>query len=89
MKIEVTQKDIDKGIPRDAAKCPIAKALQRQCPKRGRKWLVNCAEAEAMNKKDPVDSIDYPLPKKCMRFIDDFDKERTVKPFTFELKEPK
>ena len=30
MKIQVTQKDIDRGVPRDALRCPIALALQRE-----------------------------------------------------------
>ena len=81
MKIQVTQDDIDAGIPRSCRRCPIAKALDRMnIPYFGVLTLVIVWSARY---KD--NSI---LPTEALNFIQDFDHDRPVKPFEFELADP-
>jgi hypothetical protein len=79
MKIEVTQEDIDKGIPEDSLRCPIGRAMYRTT---GGVWMVyknvmvpwqiSCWKTTS-------------LPDIAEGFIKNFDKRLTVKPFTFEI----
>lgn len=80
--IEVTQQDIDdglkKGWKRRCNTCPIALAASR------------ALGTECMASADwgitPVGTIThYRLPDIAMEFIDAFDAELPVKPFTFEI----
>lgn len=78
MTIEVTQEDIDRGVPCDECNCPIAIALRRTT---GETWDVT--EHEAISRKD-LACID--LPRKAKDFIHAFDSSdfTCAHPFTFE-----
>lgn len=85
MKIQVTQEDIDNGHPGALSECPIAHALNREL---GGSWSVrmtkaiNCGIPDFSDKDDEIDVID--LPSDARHFIDRFDNNRVVRPFTFD-----
>jgi hypothetical protein len=82
MKIIVTQKDIDKGLKSSCYECPIAHAFKRKVKNRIRySFAVNSESIEYVT-KDLWCS--YALPKEAKRFIQRFDRDQPVKPFTFE-----
>lgn len=78
MTIEVTQDDIDKGDEADCDKCPIALAINRAT---GKRWCV--VWHRCWLDEDHSPSID--LPESAVDFIQDFDNDQSVKPFSFEL----
>jgi len=80
MKITVTQKDINKGIPRIGDKCPIALAIKRKTHKYVQ---VGCTYAWVKLKNRMVT---YVLPDTVVQFIKDFDENRKVRPFSVKLK---
>lgn len=82
MKIEVTQDDIDKGIKCRHESCPIALAVKRQVENNG----VSVDRTRAIIYGDDDNPSIFPLSKTCVKFIRDFDKSITVKPFKFILK---
>jgi len=92
VKVEVTQKHIDNGIPCDPLFCPISLALNEQLKSTDKKsWIVSVNFAVLLNKpKSMRDSesncTQYSLPKIAKRFIKNFDNKLEVKPITFELK---
>lgn len=82
-KISVTARDIERGDPLNSLQCPIALACKRTFK---RKAEVDGFTAEVkMKNKTKV----FELPEKAQNFVDDFDAGRTVKPFSFTLKEVK
>jgi len=84
MKIQVTQDDIDAGIPRSCRRCPIAKALDRMnVPYFS--ILTEFVAWSALYYDEKNISI---LPTEALSFIQDFDHDRPVKPFEFELADP-
>ncbi len=75
MLISVTQQDIENGVDCDTQCCPIALAIYRvagQCTVG--KHSVEFASGGRV-----------PLPWCAQQFIRDFDHERDVEPFEFEL----
>ena len=87
MKIEVTQKDIDKGLKSTCYYCPIALAFKR-------KIKSEIALGVAVNAKNVHHFHEkswhrYDLPKEAKKFIQRFDSDQPVKPFTFEIKKIK
>ena len=84
MKIKVTQKDIDKGLKSTCYYCPVALAFKRKI-----KSEIPCGVA--VNAKNihhfHGKSWDrYNLPKEAKKFIQRFDNDQSVKPFSFEIK---
>jgi len=84
MKIIVTQKDIDKGLKSTCYYCPVALAFKRKI-----KSEIPCGVA--VNAKNihhfHGKSWDrYNLPKEAKKFIQRFDNDQSVKPFSFEIK---
>jgi len=77
MKIHVTEKHIKKGVGFNPWKCPTAKAIQEAT---GRKPTVT-SEWYGFNNEE------LSLPKKVTKFIDNFDRGKKVKPFSFVLKD--
>lgn len=99
MKISVTQEHIDKGQRMDCCLCPIALALQEAGypdvyvgnPKvvlnhkkyTRESWGPPGQQIFVIDKKDKGVIT---LSRSAQKFIRDFDKEETVKPFNFILK---
>jgi len=83
IKIQVTQKDIDNGKPRDMGYCPIAMAIHR-C--RFRKAEVDNSVIHLHGYYSDEDPL--PMPQTAKRFVKQFDAEKPVRPFTFSLKVP-
>lgn len=96
MLIEVTQKDIDKGMPSKAHACPVALAVKRHFKKAG---SVSVSSYGVAVTDYPVPKIKflpfqkdkwflmYRLPRIATEFIIDFDSYGEVAPFAFELTE--
>src|SRR5690242_11035182 len=94
-RIRVTQDDIDYGIRGDCGKCPIARALLRQCPefatvnvKLGYAFFWHVKYNYNTMGHKPVGDCVAELPKEADLFIFDFDAddgEREVKPFEFDI----
>lgn len=74
-RVEVTQDDIDRGVPDRRCDCPIALALHRLT---GKHWNVfqNCVR---------FNSLTIALPMEARFFIRCFDRKEQVDPFAFEL----
>jgi nitrate/TMAO reductase-like tetraheme cytochrome c subunit len=84
MKIEVTQKDIDKGLRSSCYECPIAHAFKRKVKNKIRYGFAVNADSIDLVTKDFKWYI-HALPKKAQTFIKRFDDGKPVKPFTFEI----
>lgn len=81
--IEVTQDDIDTGIPFDASKCPLAKAMSRAL---GRTIL---AGAYVWGFDDDGDyTPNYLLSDLAIDFRTSFDRGEGVSPISFEVELP-
>jgi hypothetical protein len=76
--INVTQEDIDKGIPKECGKCPVALAIKRA----GNFEFVSVDGCEIY-----IDGSDFACPNEVDFFIRDFDTggPSAVFPFSFEL----
>ena len=81
MNISVTQADIRNGQRRECAACPIARAIRRKLHK-----LVKVGCWSASLWRDGEMTHMGELPKTAIQFIVDFDNDRLVKPFTFQMK---
>ena len=76
VRIDVTQEDIEHGCKRDDVKCPIALALRRV----GYKHIsVSSYIAWMENDRHTLRQT----PPDAAKFIEDFDNNREVKPFSF------
>ena len=97
MKIEVTQKDIDMGVPENCNKCPIAMSLKRHLKSDDIKVVVGGTQFEETDKnviyfeinKTRYYSNSFAKMKYAIRlFVNDFDKwglTKNIKPFSFDL----
>ena len=83
IRVNVTQRDIDKGRKRSCYSCPIATSLRR------RGWYPTVG-ATHLSIDTGTDYLpDLPLPKKAQRFIRTFDRcRRDAQPFSFTLDLP-
>lgn len=80
--IEVTQDDIDRGIPRSNCRCPIALAVKRTT-----KWRAFDVGSTYFYRKYKITI----LPESARQFIDRFDDRGNhipVKPFSFDIEIP-
>jgi hypothetical protein len=75
--LEITQKDIDDGIPRDLRRCPVALAGCRMFP---RKRVI----AGAFSLK-VTNTICYTYPYELEEFVWNLDIGNAVQPGVFEL----
>lgn len=75
MKIQVTQEDISNGKTNIYA-CPIALSLRREFPSA----KVGVAITLDGSWKDAIQA-----PPEALKFMNDFDDGKSVKPFEFEL----
>lgn len=87
MKVDVTQEDIDRGMPKRCSFCPVAKAIQRAT---GNKYFYVavsgselCDSVRAVTRTDYIDAID--LPPEVLVFLTRFDAGKPVEPFSFEF----
>ena len=82
MKINVTQEDIDQGVPLSVLSCPVALAVRRA-------FGVHYASVGPVfiTVEESVNDFDtYDTPANVSTFIEDFDTDQaTVQPFSFEL----
>lgn len=76
MRIYVTQNDIEHGIQRSPTLCPIALALKR------RKVRFESVDTDGIR----LITRKIPIPEHASWFIDSFDQEDTVRPFSFTIK---
>jgi hypothetical protein len=79
IRVYVTWRDIERGLPHDSAKCPIAWALTRR------------AGRASVDKETAVigyahDSTSYRLPPAARRFVKTFDNGHRVAPTSFVLR---
>lgn len=82
MTIEVTQEDIDKGVPENCSKCPVARAIERTLPNPSPSIAVDPEVIEWFD----GDQWQFRYTKvKVQTFIERFDAGKPVKPFSFEL----
>ena len=76
IRVNVTQRDIEKGKPRKILFCPVALAVQRAIPN------LSYVGTGCMS----VDGRIFDWPTKIIRFIQHFDSNLPVKPFKFILR---
>jgi hypothetical protein len=76
--VSVTQSNIDNGCSHSCSSCPVALALRDLGDKYS--YLVNCAALYNIHHERVA-----VLPCDAVRFIQDFDLGRPVKPFTFNV----
>ena len=81
MKIEVTLKDIKNGVQGKCTLCPIALAFKRST--NFERVYVNCTSIGVLQYGKGLKI--YKLPKKAQTFVNRFDRQEPVKPFSFEL----
>jgi hypothetical protein len=77
MNIQVTEDDIEQGVPFDPCRCPVALAIKRAT--RRRHIIVGESALE-------IGRLRYHTPHELRRFIEGFDLGRTVSPFSFDIK---
>jgi hypothetical protein len=82
MRIEVTQEDIDRGIPFSHTSCPIACAVQRTF---GQPCWVYTHRMAVFTGLPDVSR--YALSGECVDFIARFDAGKKVEPFSFTVGE--
>jgi hypothetical protein len=87
LKVSVTQADIDSGHRNDCTECPIALAINRAAPfDLAYSFKVRHSYVEVfMNNKTGANEF-WELPYEAKMFIRNFDKNKPVKPFEFEIK---
>lgn len=79
MKIKVTQEHINRGIRRDDSKCAIALALKDHGFRNPCVTDTNvCLDKNLRCYRD--------LSKRAMKFVEKYDSNKPVKPFTFVIK---
>lgn len=80
MKVEVTQNDIDIGLPRSATSCPVARA----CNRAG--FYGATVGVTRLLYFDGHQTVGIDMPSQVTNFIKAFDAgRRRVEPFVFEL----
>ena len=83
LEVKVTQADIEAGIPGVYNECPVAQALKR----------LGCEQIDADEDRILLTHDNkryvFKTPRAANHFIDDFDCDREVKAFEFELEKPR
>jgi hypothetical protein len=83
--INVTQRDIERGIPGKSSSCPIARAVKRTRWGRSKltvtvgRFTVRAVSLGAWG------ASAYKLPEDAQNFVSEFDRARDVEPFSFTL----
>jgi hypothetical protein len=86
MKINVTAKHIKMGVPSEADSCPIAHAVREAVNKSCLKTLLKDKRICVNESEITVGSLTMMPPQKAVKFIETFDEEKPVKPFSFNLR---
>ena len=81
LQVDVTSEDIAQGCPKDSAACPIARAVQRCTAS----LFVSVAAYIAID-DDDRSVVMYRLPPEARLFIEAFDHDEFVAPFSFEAR---
>jgi hypothetical protein len=76
VKIKVTQDHINRGKAFNGGYCPVALAIREQTQ-----------NVSVNNREVRITGGCYHLPRSATRFITNFDRHKSVKPFMFLLKE--
>lgn len=89
LEIDVTQRDINRGIPYDNCNCPIALAIRRvgkfkENDVSVEENVVEIGTYAGILFTEP--EARYALPKRAQTFVARFDNEEPVKPFSFVLR---
>lgn len=91
LKVDVTQKHIDEGVPRSSDSCPIALAIGDMGKKVEVSGRFNKNKIWILGSKEDEFSLEYiaEMTKKAIVFTRNFDTARKVYPdsFTFVFKE--
>ena len=84
IRINVTKRDIDRGIPYSSHACPVASAIRRHS------HLADycVGPTYVVNGEGIIDDVAIPLPEVAIRFVSDFDAGRPVNPIRFTLEPP-
>lgn len=80
--VEVTAEDIERGVRKDCARCPIARALVRAMPAHSVEVESEIVMAWAT---EPPLVETATLPHAAAAFVNAFDHDRTVEPLSFDL----
>ena len=83
MKVEVTQEDINRGMPKVCDRCPIALAMRRA----GCAFVYVEPHRVDWRRRGILSGKYSSLPSEATRFIMAFDNAEPVQPFTFEVPE--
>lgn len=89
--VNVTQADIDAGMPGFGCDCPVALAVHRALPHLPGAYVYSYGVATSAHlEADPFGSVDVfaDLPRAARDFITRFDGSEQVEPFSFELELP-
>ena len=78
--IEVTQDDIERGVPGDAFVCPLALACLRAIP------MFLSVSPWTLEIGPPNDGLFVPLPDMARQWCERFDGGQTVSPLRFSVK---
>jgi len=81
MRIEVTQDDIEQGIPCDSVYCPIGRAIERTT---GREAGVTDIFLR-IGRHDENPHYVRPVPQAMIAFMHAFDSRQPVEPIAFDL----
>ena len=76
MRIEVTATDVQKGVPRDCRRCPVALALRR---------AFEAVDVSVGGNSAVIDTHHYMLPETVAEFISRYDIYGKAEPFEFQL----
>lgn len=95
MKINVTQEDIDEGVPGSCSRCPIAKAFKRQNPTLGVSVDGQVIQIFGPKPGGYGRMWEAPLPEEAKYFVVTFDRyaydplvRDRLKPFSFDIDMP-
>lgn len=90
VRVEVTPTDIKRGVPDECELCPIARATVRSLKKSKIPFDTVSVEGESLDLRKEGAYAYIMLPKKCGRFVTNFDNygRDEVKPFVFTMNVP-
>jgi hypothetical protein len=84
--VNVSQEHIRLGKATRCTRCPIALALEGQHSREGWFWAVFSYDAVYCREEGWASEV-YALPETAQYFIQQFDAERSVAPFTFVMRQ--
>ena len=76
VKINVTAKDIEKGVYESIYLCPVARAIKR---------ATKGIQPAVFPKTVVIDGLTFGLPEQATEFINEYDRGNEVKPFSFKM----